>query len=377
MIHIGDFLKEKRQEKGLSLESVAQQTKININILKNLEENHFKQLPNPAYLKGFVISYARILGLTASDVTLKLEYSYLMIVGKPFPTLNHTKSNAIQEGLEKKTSSKDENKKISEDKPHDVLEESETLVMKKKFGTYAGISLATLSIILAAVYFASSMINQEISDLDEKPVTQKTPPKTQPLETNEQADSVESSPELEAITSDDVAKKDEPEEKLPQRVFPERSFAKVFEPLFTYDENEELVSNPELFPESIKNKHLKDSHNVFINSFYGKTWVTYRVDSDDIRGTLLDKGETLFLHGNVLTMFIGDISSVQIYFDKKPLKRSEVAEAKSLIFPEEVTKDFSLPLFVKANNGTIYTSKEYIRQMEAENEKFNNLAAPE
>ena len=73
VVHIGDHLRAQREDAKLSLEKVSQKTKINLNILRALEANNFQALPSPAYIKGFVLSYARVVGLNPSDVITKLE----------------------------------------------------------------------------------------------------------------------------------------------------------------------------------------------------------------------------------------------------------------------------------------------------------------
>ena len=88
---LGDYLKQKRLDKNFSLEKLSQKTKISVNILKSLEANDFENLPSAAYIKGFVTSYVKVLGLPLSEAINKMEYTYLNILGKPFPALNHTK----------------------------------------------------------------------------------------------------------------------------------------------------------------------------------------------------------------------------------------------------------------------------------------------
>lgn len=68
MTKLEQLLKEKREEKNLTLEEVANATKINLNFLKIIERGAYDELPSPAYAKGFVINYAEFLGLSKSQV---------------------------------------------------------------------------------------------------------------------------------------------------------------------------------------------------------------------------------------------------------------------------------------------------------------------
>jgi hypothetical protein len=60
---IGELLKQTRQEKGLSLEDIYQQTFIQVYNLKAIEEGNLRCLPEPFYIKAFIKKYAAALGL--------------------------------------------------------------------------------------------------------------------------------------------------------------------------------------------------------------------------------------------------------------------------------------------------------------------------
>ena len=64
----GPLLKGKREEMGLSHEQIAQTTKIRPHILQALEEEDWDSLPSSAFVKGFLRSYARALGLNEDVV---------------------------------------------------------------------------------------------------------------------------------------------------------------------------------------------------------------------------------------------------------------------------------------------------------------------
>jgi len=63
MVRIGQKLKEKRQEKGLSLSEVAKSTKIKESFLEAIEKGEYHKLPSSAYAFGFVSNYIEYLGL--------------------------------------------------------------------------------------------------------------------------------------------------------------------------------------------------------------------------------------------------------------------------------------------------------------------------
>ena len=63
----GKILKQKRQEKGLSLEEVKKKTKIKQKYLQLLEEDNFEKLPE-IYARGFIKNYAEFLGLSSAKI---------------------------------------------------------------------------------------------------------------------------------------------------------------------------------------------------------------------------------------------------------------------------------------------------------------------
>ena len=50
---IGQYLKRVREEKGISLKTVAEETKIRVRYLQALEEGDYAALPGNVYARGF------------------------------------------------------------------------------------------------------------------------------------------------------------------------------------------------------------------------------------------------------------------------------------------------------------------------------------
>jgi cytoskeletal protein RodZ len=67
MESIGDFFKQVRETKGLTIDEVASKTRIRSDFVKALEEGNFAKLPDQVFARGFVRSYARSLGLDEED----------------------------------------------------------------------------------------------------------------------------------------------------------------------------------------------------------------------------------------------------------------------------------------------------------------------
>jgi hypothetical protein len=62
-MRIGEVLQDGRRRAGLEMRTVEERTKIRIKYLRALEGEDWDALPSPAYAKGFLRTYAQLLGL--------------------------------------------------------------------------------------------------------------------------------------------------------------------------------------------------------------------------------------------------------------------------------------------------------------------------
>src|SRR6266571_2341259 len=72
---LGEYFQRAREAKGLTLDEAAARTRILPQYLKAVEENNYARLPDEVFAKGFVRSYARILGLDEAAVIRKFDES--------------------------------------------------------------------------------------------------------------------------------------------------------------------------------------------------------------------------------------------------------------------------------------------------------------
>jgi cytoskeleton protein RodZ len=72
---LGRYLKREREVRNISLREVAKNTKVKEHLLKAIEEDQYVSLPSPTYVKGFLLSYAKYIGLDPNDVLLHYESS--------------------------------------------------------------------------------------------------------------------------------------------------------------------------------------------------------------------------------------------------------------------------------------------------------------
>jgi DnaJ-class molecular chaperone len=78
----GADLKEIRNELGVDLEQIAQETKIRIDYLRSIEEDKINALPALVFLKGFIKSYLRCLYLEPIENLCTRYMIYLAHQGK-------------------------------------------------------------------------------------------------------------------------------------------------------------------------------------------------------------------------------------------------------------------------------------------------------
>jgi cytoskeletal protein RodZ len=65
---LGQFLRKEREKRGLSIEQVASATKIGVRQLHSLESDQYSDLPAKPFIRGFVTSYCRFVGLDHKEV---------------------------------------------------------------------------------------------------------------------------------------------------------------------------------------------------------------------------------------------------------------------------------------------------------------------
>ncbi|MEX2262553.1 MAG: RodZ domain-containing protein [Bryobacteraceae bacterium] len=73
MALIGERLRKGRQQKGLTLEELANQTKIGARLLSAIEAEEYDKLPGGVFRKSFVRQYARAIGLDEEEIARDFE----------------------------------------------------------------------------------------------------------------------------------------------------------------------------------------------------------------------------------------------------------------------------------------------------------------
>lgn len=67
MESFGQYLKQERERRGVSLEEINRRTRISLNILQELESGQTANLSTPVILRGFIKGYAKTIGLDPAE----------------------------------------------------------------------------------------------------------------------------------------------------------------------------------------------------------------------------------------------------------------------------------------------------------------------
>ena len=73
LLNLGQTLKKNRKDQGLLLKDIADKTRISRHILQAIEEGRTEDLPHPPYLRGFILTYAKILKMNAKELEKELK----------------------------------------------------------------------------------------------------------------------------------------------------------------------------------------------------------------------------------------------------------------------------------------------------------------
>ena len=347
---IGQFLANARMVKGFSLKKISHQTKISTSILEKLEGDLLEQLPNKAYVNGFVKSYAQILALNQDECLKILDETY---------------------------SRNDKNTPLP--KKADVLRGTEQEDSNSNYGLFAVVALI---IAIGSTYLIiksskdenadKKIVTQELneqtplkdsnaadaSDEATAPVIEVTPTETKPIVVEKPAPVVETKPVTVAAaptvvkeTADQTSSESDEEKSSDVNLRPL--------PAKLYDYADSDLSNKllaEQVPENMQNAIVVGKQNVFIAAVSGDTWITYKKDSDDVKKFTLQKGKNILIRGDEIRVFLGNVNVTKIFLNNKLLNLPSRSGVKSLVFPETSAAKYKLPLFIYKDSGEVITS---------------------
>ena len=69
----GEHLKREREHRGVSLKTIFESTRVPMKYLEAIEADRVEGLPQPAFVKGYIRNYCKVLGLDENDAVLRYE----------------------------------------------------------------------------------------------------------------------------------------------------------------------------------------------------------------------------------------------------------------------------------------------------------------
>ncbi len=346
-ITLGEMIRNRREERGLSLKVISQQTKIHIGLLEYLEADQYDKLPSKTYVRGFVKSTAKILGLNIEEALVLLEKAY-----------SDNKSQ-IPVGVE--------NKEIKTETARNTLSamtemplEAVRSVTMSNTAVVAKFVIGVIVVGIVGFNIKNNLVKSKtdvevnlpevLTTLPKKkapvlPALDKTPVVTDKKEPPIQVNIIsEKNPKVE-VTLKDV--------KLENISIGEKQFG---------SENLSPEQLDEYFPAKYRIAPTKGVENIFLNAVDGDAWLTYKVDDKDIKRFVLRQGRTLFLKGALIRLFIGNTKSLKAFYNNKPVNLNVNAKSgiKNIVLPEEMKTKYLAPLFVFLEDGTVETSDTYV-----------------
>lgn len=348
-ITIGQLVKSKREEKGLSLKVISQQTKIHIGLLESLEADQFEKLPSKAYVRGFIKSTSKILGIDQELALHLLDLAYAK---------NAPQNPAHVPNQEMKTETARNTLSAIAATPLETVRSvtaSSSLLILKVIGVVVLVGVLGFNI---KNYIKRSADENEIK-LPEVLTTihkKKAPPpkpaaKAIPVEAKEEA------PIEINIIQDKNQKVDVTVKDISLKTI------SLGEKQFVEDTSLSAEAQKEFLPAKYHIPPVKGTETIFINATEGDSWLTYKVDDKEIKKYVLRQGRTLFLKGEVIRLFLGNTYSLKVFYNNKllNLNASNKSGVKNLVFPEELKTKYMSPLFVFQDDGTVVTSDDFLK----------------
>jgi len=144
MDNFGHYLKTHREKKGIRLEEIASITKIHLHSLELLESSQWSHLPPEPFIRGFIIAYAKYVGLDPKET-----------ISKYLEELNIAPPAASAEPLATEAPAP-RNDGTPVPTPTELIENAETLPTKKVF--IAAAVAAALGVTVGIIYIGKNSV---------------------------------------------------------------------------------------------------------------------------------------------------------------------------------------------------------------------------
>lgn len=366
---IGEYLRSKREEKGFSLKTISQQTKIHIGLLEYLENNELTKLPSKTYVRGFVKSTAKILNIDQDNALTILEKTYASDYKNTKKTIPsyEIRNEAARNTLSTMTSTPLETVKS--------VTASSTIFLAK----------AVVGILIIGIigFNIKNLLERSAEGHLKLPpvfstVHQKTKPTTKPLLPKSTLKASEDNKEEQIPIKINLIQDKKDLTQKSEITINDVTLKNVslIEKQFFEDNSISGEKLEEIFPSRYKVHISKGIENVFINALDGDSWVTYKVDNKDIKKYVLRQGRTVFIRGENIRLFLGNVKVLKLIYNNKLIALNMKTGVRNLVFPEEMKTQFMTPLFVFQKDGSVVTSEDYLKMNQKEHSGIETSPPP-
>ncbi len=356
---IGQFIKQARERAQLTTKELSRSTRIGVTMLELLEANELSQLPNRAYVSGYIKSCCKELGLNQRQALEILEYTY-------------SAQNSILEKKEKFEQSADKVKYRRQDQakaeaPINPLVKGSILVV------------AVLAILL--VYKFSNLNSPENSKIATSVIEEA---KVEPTAISEETPML--SEEQKTVATTPTPPVSKPESKAVTPSAPpvtapkaeETKTVKKAEPVVTNSKYEPVnpvslrpitqklyqVRTPSpkemaIIPANYQKALVQGKQNLYIHASKEDSWLTYKKDNEEIKALKLRKGHALFLTGDEFRLFFGNVNATTLFLNNQLIDPQSTSGVKSIVIPDGNASKYKIPLFVYLKDGRIITSEQF------------------
>jgi cytoskeletal protein RodZ len=338
MINLANYLKEKRQASGLSIDDIANKTKISINNLQNLENFDEEKLPSSVFIRGYIRLYCKALGIDSSEA-IKIYESYLI-----------RKQEEIKNKIKARRQVKQANK-IKFSFKSINLKSIKNINFKSKWF----IGSVILTIVVLGLFFLLKDSKESKSnnvviklktnknnkvELKEKEFEKE---KTKEKNTNEkEAKSIKKEEKIQKIEQEkkqkQKQKKEEVFKKLPKKLLKDKN--KEEKEIKKLKEKEKVIikeaKKEEDKEEDKEESKVLDSKILSIKAVR-KVWIKTKLDEKDSFHFTLESGEEKILKANEkIRLYIGDPSAVELKYNNDEVIQGfgHRGVPRTIVFPD-------------------------------------------
>ncbi|HVJ63771.1 MAG TPA: RodZ domain-containing protein [Bdellovibrionota bacterium] len=318
----GQWMLEQRQKKSITLEEIASVTKIQLGMLKNIEADDYSRLPAPAFIRGFIVNFARFVGVDEHDAVERFRAQLKKSDGvNSLSAYLGTGSGGIPTSVASPTG-EIPRKEITQsgigkgyNRPSAAMDMDAVPLFTPKRLIIALVALAL--IVITAILFNIG---------------------------SQQSESTSENTETNAATSTEISEGATASESLPEVTPAPTQVATTATPIPTPPPSTPVAAEPAKPAKVAESVPTEDAASTF--SYHLKlrgldsSWVNVRVDQKGSQGTMLEKGQTKDFYGNQrITVALSDAGGVEISWNNKWYQPAGYrGDVKSLNLPDDLVK---------------------------------------